>query len=739
MARRRTSSLELRLDDDMPDASRLAVLLVAVIAALGIAPLGAAAASGASSSEVIGGADRYETAALVSQKLKPGGAATVFVASGAVPADALAAGPAAGSVDAPILLTAYDRLPDATRRELIRLKPSRVVIVGSTPSVSEMTRQAIADAVPDAKIERIAGPDRQSTAAALRTRFLPDASEVFLVNGWTFPDAVSASAAGARHGIPILLATRTELPQATRDALAAAHASTITVVGDTPSVGDRAARLASRASGGAGWSRIAGPDRYATNGSLVQRYFDPPGGDGVAIATGENFPDALVASAYGRVGVPVLLSLPGCTTEPVRRQIARLAADDGEPVRVIGRSVAAGSWATACSPGPGPQARTCSISGALADPNALTASDVTALGGTSATLLDRGGRQMVPAGSTMKLVTAVAAYQVLGPDFRILTSLYPGTAPGSVVLVGSGDPTLRRGWSSYYDDAPTVIALEHSAQAVGARTASYESAFDGPAWNPGWAQVERTDGYMAPMSALMLDGGRQNPNASVSPRSSDPAWDAGAAFANDAGLAFDPSIRVRPGSAPIGTVASAPLRTLVSQMLLDSDNQLAEAIARQVSIRLGYGSSWDRVPWAQHDALDSLGIDRSVGLSAADGSGLSRDSNLAPALMDQVLELIDDRVGSFGEIVDMLPVNQAKGTLVARLGGIPAGSVSAKTGWVDYGYGLAGFIWLPNGQHLRIAVYVWKDRGGSFVGTANRDALDRIVEATYRCGTQLAG
>ena len=52
-----------------------------------------------------------------------------------------------------------------------------------------------------------------------------------------------------------------------------------------------------------------------------------------------------------------------------------------------------------------------------------------------------GDRGMVP-GSTTKLLTAAAALLSLNPTDRLATRVVPGPSPDSVVLVGSGDPSL---------------------------------------------------------------------------------------------------------------------------------------------------------------------------------------------------------------------------------------------------------------------------------------------------------
>lgn len=82
------------------------------------------------------GADRYATAASVSRATFPS-AGTVYLAAGSSFPDALAGAPAAGSVGAPLLLTAKNCAPAATRAEIARLGATRVVALGGTGVVSD--------------------------------------------------------------------------------------------------------------------------------------------------------------------------------------------------------------------------------------------------------------------------------------------------------------------------------------------------------------------------------------------------------------------------------------------------------------------------------------------------------------------------------------------------------------------------------------------------------------------------
>ncbi len=83
----------------------------------------------------LSGADRYATAVAVSRASFTS-ADTVFVATGANFPDALAGGPVAAMQDVPLLLVPATTLPDVVRGELLRLSPSKVVVLGSTGVVS---------------------------------------------------------------------------------------------------------------------------------------------------------------------------------------------------------------------------------------------------------------------------------------------------------------------------------------------------------------------------------------------------------------------------------------------------------------------------------------------------------------------------------------------------------------------------------------------------------------------------
>ncbi|WBM79469.1 cell wall-binding repeat-containing protein [Cryobacterium breve] len=85
----------------------------------------------------LSGDDRFATSAAISAANFPLGAPVVYIANGFNFPDALSAAPVAGSKNAPILLVQPGGLPAAVQKEILRLKPTRFVVLGSQDSVGD--------------------------------------------------------------------------------------------------------------------------------------------------------------------------------------------------------------------------------------------------------------------------------------------------------------------------------------------------------------------------------------------------------------------------------------------------------------------------------------------------------------------------------------------------------------------------------------------------------------------------
>jgi uncharacterized repeat protein (TIGR01451 family) len=275
------------------------------------------------------GADRYATAALLSQRLAPtpgSGVPAAYVANGQNFPDALAAGPAAATRGAPVLLVTRDTIPAATLTELQRLKPATIYIVGGSAAVSSAVESQL-NGLARSGVARFAGADRYETAAQTVADGFPSATDVLVATGQNFPDALAAAAAGADRGMPILLVRGTSIPPATQGQLDRLNPNRIYVIGGT-SVISPTVENALR-SGGRSVVRIAGQDRYLTAVGVARTFFHG-GASHLFVATGLNFPDALAA---GPLADPVLLTPPNTLPGAVGTEATRL---DPTSIHVLG-------------------------------------------------------------------------------------------------------------------------------------------------------------------------------------------------------------------------------------------------------------------------------------------------------------------------------------------------------------------------------------------------------------------
>jgi hypothetical protein len=94
------------------------------------------------------GADRYGTSVAISEASFSPGVPVVYVAVGTGFADALSVAPVGGVEGAPVLLTRTDSLPGVVARELDRLDPGRIVVVGGPAVVSNVVIQHLGPYLP---------------------------------------------------------------------------------------------------------------------------------------------------------------------------------------------------------------------------------------------------------------------------------------------------------------------------------------------------------------------------------------------------------------------------------------------------------------------------------------------------------------------------------------------------------------------------------------------------------------
>lgn len=154
-------------------------------------------------------------------------------------------------------------------------------------------------------VERVSGTDRYATAAAAsRDAYAPGVETVFVATGTEFADALTGSALAGHLEAPILLVKPDAVPKATATELDRLNPSSVVVLGGTGSVSEAVKTQVGSYAGG-NVERLAGSQRYSTAAAVAAEF---PVGDHVFVATGQDYADALAASAAaGADGVPVLL------------------------------------------------------------------------------------------------------------------------------------------------------------------------------------------------------------------------------------------------------------------------------------------------------------------------------------------------------------------------------------------------------------------------------------------------
>ncbi|GHF84572.1 D-alanyl-D-alanine carboxypeptidase [Kitasatospora xanthocidica] len=361
--------------------------------------------------------------------------------------------------------------------------------------------------------------------------------------------------------------------------------------------------------------------------------------------------------------------------------------------------------------------------------------------------------------STTKLATSVAALSLIPGDTRLTTKVVRGAAPGTITLVGGGDPTLTAlpvdqvqigGQPADADTAPAsleALARQTADTLTAAGTSSVKLDYDLSmyAGNP---RHKNHDGEnIALVVPLMVDEAKVDPKsrADAPARVTDPALAAAEAFA---GLLKARGITVEGGAKPteapaaadapvLGRVDSPTLGRLVERLLTTSDNQLAEAIARQVALAAHQPASFEGAAAAVTQELVRLGVPMGD-VVLNDGSGLHRDNLIPPVVLVRLLSLAaSEQHPALRPVLTGLPVAGFTGTLGKRYGSASgaaaaAGLIRAKTGTLSGVNTLAGTVVDADGRLLAFAVMT-RTPDTAPADTA-RAAMDRIAARLATCG-----
>ena len=348
--------------------------------------------------------------------------------------------------------------------------------------------------------------------------------------------------------------------------------------------------------------------------------------------------------------------------------------------------------------------------------------------------------------SNQKVLTAVGALELLPIEFRFVT-LMRLDGDGRLYVEAGGDPTLTQAdinamIGQVVVHLASLAAPEGSQERLSPPLTGGDpeptpapaleitdlivdpSYFDDTRTAPGWPE-RYVPADVGPMSALMIDNNQHRGDDEFVADPDQGNAELIAELLDDAGVAVTGSVTVGPvdTSAPVvAEHASSPLRRLVSLILSTSDNEVADALVRQIALDHAGTSSILDGKQAIYDRIEELGVE--IGPVDGDGSGLSRRNRLSARELVEVLLVAKDRPW-WTTMKNGLANAGVDGTLRQRLEfSTTIGNVRAKTGTLVDVAALSGYLTTVDGGEVTFSLVIEAEAREDA-----RDALDRIVVA----------
>ncbi len=403
---------------------------------------------------------------------------------------------------------------------------------------------------------------------------------------------------------------------------------------------------------------------------------------------------------------------------------------------------------------------------------------------TGAPIFFHNADQALNPASNNKLVTAIAAAELLGRDYRFSTQVL--REGRTLYIVGDGDPSLQ---------VEDVAGLAAAAAAEAGddtfdRIVIDDSFFSARRFGPGYDPAGPGFSYEAPSGALSLQfntveirvapGAAEGPtHVSVSPecahvrivneattgrggdldistwadgdqtvvhvrgrmragatpleirrRITDPGMYLGTTFAHRFATMTDAEpLPVSRGEVPTSARVlvrhdSEPLTDVLRSALLYSNNFTTEQVLRTLGARRsGAPGDWDNGAAALRAFWIAIGLDPSD-LTLVNGSGYSHRGRVSPDALVRLLALTARPGSDAAAVVASLPAPGEHGTLRRRLG-MARGRLRAKTGTMRGASALSGIISRHEREAYGFSILV----NGPISTDRSRRLQDRIVVA----------
>lgn len=228
----------------------------------------------ASTIDYIVGKNRFETAAMISDKIDY---STAIIVNGQSLADGLSSSGLSGAINAPILLTDTNSLPDSTLEKLTNA--NKIYLVGGEGVISSNIESKLKNL--GKTVVRLGGKNRFLTSYSVADEInrIKGISELYYVNGFQGEaDAMSIAPVAAKSGNPVIL-TDGKTTNYRKDV----RAYSIGGIGVLNSYFDSFSE------------RIGGINRFETNTNVINKFF--PNKEHVNLSKSYVLIDALTSSA----------------------------------------------------------------------------------------------------------------------------------------------------------------------------------------------------------------------------------------------------------------------------------------------------------------------------------------------------------------------------------------------------------------------------------------------------------
>ena len=332
---------------------------------------------------------------------------------------------------------------------------------------------------------------------------------------------------------------------------------------------------------------------------------------------------------------------------------------------------------------------------------------------------------MIPASAT-KVITAAVALEILKPEFtyttKVLGALDATGTTANLFLVGGGDPLLVRNEYVASEKYPTTSGtslekLADSLVAAGLRRVTgsvvgVDSRYDDKRFVDIWPQdFHFTEA--GPLGALIVDDGVVLGQAT---KPDDPAVAAATEFQNllnARGVLFGALPRrdaMPSNTSEIASIQSAPLTSIIQEMMVNSDNNTAELLLKEIGFASSTTGSTEAGLAAVKEQLAKWNLDKNIQLF--DGSGLASNGRIP---CDAFMSILN----TFSTILPNLMATAGEtGTIRDTFNGTAvAGKLRGKTGTLNGVKALVGYLPVTNSGPVTFSILMNKagiDNQGSY-------------------------